>query len=488
MSNIFDAFNRRFSTESEGSEIVGNGEGVAPEQNDSNVEISPEGETLDASDTLEGQHAEAESAEVEVDEAAHEHEAVEQTAEAVESFLVASIEARQAGQYWSAQTAAMTERGLQAVVMATGGNGNFRVRQLSGENFSDRRDAESAMISFENAVTDMLKNLWQKLKDMLKKIYRKVRDFFIKHFSAVGMLKKRAEAIKKKAQNLDKAPGTKKITCAALAQIHDDGKVPGGAFLSNAMNLYTICLSAASGGQTSSKHSEILDTVADMIEDQDMVTKTGGLTIPAALSSGLLVGPTFFKLWLTSAIAMPNGVTANDKHFGVDQSRESASYSDLLPGGFVILGATSTINSAMTPSDLKYFLANTRLVITQGKEKTKEYSTDKEVSPLKAGEIIQISTSVADFCEEALQFKNAYEKYEKANDRFIAKMDKIANGRAGNDDDSNQQNARVAIASGASAYSKNVISWIKSINSHGVRTGRASLDFCNASLNAPRKD
>ena len=487
MSNIFDAFNRRFSTESEGGEETGFNGGVNPEHNDSGIEISEDGETLSASETLEGIVIQEQEEEAQVDEAIEQHEEIEQTAEAVESFLTASIEARQAGQYWSAQTAAMTERGLQAIMLASGGSADFKVRQLAGENFSGRRDAESAMISFENAVTDMLKNLWQKLKDMLKKIYRKVRDFFTKHFSAVGMLKKRAEAIRKKAQNLDKAPGTKKITCAALAQIHMDGKVPSANDLNGAMELYTTCLSGLSDGQTTSKFSDALDTISDTVEDKDLVDKHGQPNKTTIDTIASLMAMYMAKATPGSGTKFTKPVTA-PTNLGVDLTTETAKSTELLPGGFIGVVIETKPNLPLTVPNVKRLLSNNRLVFTQGKEKTKEYSTDKEVSPLKAGEIIQISTSVADFCEESLKFKNAYEKYEKANDRFIAKMDKIANSRAGNDDDDEQQRARMVIASGASAFSKNVISWIKSINSHGVRTGRASLDFCNASLNAPRKD
>ena len=493
MSNILDAFNRRFSTESEGGEETGFSGGVNPEHNDSGIEISEDGETLSASETLEGIVIQEQEEEAQVDEAIEQHDEIEQTAEAVESFLTASIEARQAGQYWSAQTAAMTERGLQAIMLASGGSADFKVRQLAGENFSGRRDAESAMISFENAVTDMLKNLWQKLKDMLKKIYRKVRDFFTKHFSAVGMLKKRAEAIKKKAQNLDRAPGSKKITCASIDQIKIDGKEPGADKIVSAMNLYTKALGNLTSGQTVSTYSDGLDKLSDVVEDHKL-WRIGDLTLEDGDKAYNELSKKVAKLFSTSEMPeIKNQVKAADTQFAVVKTgnKEEGRYTDTLPGEVVLLFVEHKMPAnqyAIKVSDVKNHLANTRLLITLAKEKTKEYQTDREVKPLTVAEILNISTSVVDFCEEALQFKNAYEKYEKANDRFIAKMDKIANGRAGNDDDNEQQRARMAIASGASAFSKNVISWIKSINSHGVRTGRASLDFCNASLNAPRKD
>ena len=488
MSNIIDAFNRRFSTESEGSEMVGNGEGVAPEQNDSNVEISPEGETLDASDTLEGQHAEAESAEVDVDEATQEHEAIEQTAEAVESFLVASIEARQAGQYWSAQTAAMTERGLQAVVTASGGNGNFRVRQLSGENFSDRRDAESAMISFENAVTDMLKNLWQKLKDMLKKIYRKVRDFFTKHFSAVGMLKKRAEAIKKKAQNLDRVPGSKKITFPNLANMHIKGAPPSADEVSSAMGNYTSMLETASSNKMASKYEETLDKVTDAIDtDADADMSDASLT---SIIDGVT---TFMNANPASSTNSTEFVELVKKAVG-SGANDVLKTTALMPGNVVMAtigtaaGGNAQSGASKTLNDAVDILSNSRFVITNVSDKSPTIKTDKEVSPYTVAQIIDIATQTVEFCETSLQFKNAYEKYEKYNDRFIAKMDKIANSRNGNDGSADQERDRTKLARAASAYVRNNINWIKSINSHGVRTGSGGLNMCNASLNAPRKD
>lgn len=477
MNDIFDAIGRRFSMASEGAEDQGP---VAE------IEVDEAGAPLTAEDTVEGEVIEASEHAEAAEETAVEAETVENTAEALESFLLASVEDRRNGNYWSAQTARNVERGFQAVIQATGGNPNFKVRQLAGENFSDRRDAQSSMISFENAVTDMLKTLWQKLKDMVKKVIRHVRQFFIKHFSAVGMLKKRAEAMRKKAQTQEKAPGKGKVTVSGWSALQIKNAMPEGKEIASGIGVFATFAEELSP-KTLSSYGDALEAVADII-DSDKVSDVDAveLVLRAVADQQRQVSGNS-ALWPDSP---PN-------HAGVDRLSETGQATKELPGGVVAVGVVTDRgldaywqsvapngSVKLTAADYATVLKDIRFVFVQARDKSKDLDTGKEHKRLSAGEVLTICSKILEFCDSALRHKNSFERYEKQTDKFLAKMDKIASDTRGHDDD-DQKTATIRrnLASGVAASLRNMTLWQQSVERRGLSVSRAALDYCNASLN-----
>lgn len=466
MNDIFDAIGRRFSMASEGAEDQGP---VAE------IEVDEAGAPLTAEETVEGEVIEATEHAEEAEETAAEAETVENTAEALESFLVASINDRKNGNYWSAQTAQSVERGFQAVIRATGGNSDFKVRQLAGENFSDRRDAQSSMISFENAVTDMLKNLWQKLKEMIKKVIRHVRQFFIKHFSAVGMLKKRAEAIKKKAQTQEKAPGKGKVTVSGWSALQVNNVMPDGKVIANNIERFTAWVKPLAN-QTLSSYSDELERGADIIDDDKV-------TVLHTLQTWVTSVSKFYEAFAGTGFQL--GVAP--KHAGVDINQEWVGSTEELCGGVVAVGAANVqkmVKGIVDPSSYAHGLKSMRLVFVQARDKTKELDSGKEHKRLSAGECLPICNAIIDFCDESIRHKNAFERYEKQTAKFLTKMDKIASDTRSHDDDTQEEMRwRTAMASGMAAMIRGMTMWQQSVERRGVAISRAALDYCNASLN-----
>lgn len=472
MSDIFDAIGRRFSMASEGAEDQGE---------TAQIEVDEAGAPLTAEETVEGEVIEATEHAEEADEVATEAEQVEQTAEALESFLDASVQARNSGDYWNAQTAEMTERGLRAVMIAAGGSGDFKVRQLAGENFSDRRDAAGSMLAFENAVTDMLKNLWQKLKDMIKRVVRAVRAFFDKHFSAVGMLKKRAEAIKKKAQTQEKSPGKGKVTVGNWASLHIDGKMPVAGTLVSAMECYAAWTKQMDTRSLTS-YSDILDKGADAVEDES-------LTMRDAVDVAGYPAIDFID-----RLGVSNYKKGNPpKSVGYDSKIEKAYATEELPGGVIAVhvvplksalqafaAAVANVNDA---TQLKRALSDARSLFVQAQSKTKEIDSAKEHVRLSSGEVLQLCTAIIEFCEESIRYKNSWERYEKQTDKFLAKMDKVSGAHKPADDANAATNRlRIALASGLAAFVRNVALWQQAVQRRGIATARAALDYSNSSL------
>lgn len=475
MNDIFDAIGRRFSMASEGAEDQGP---VAE------IEVDEAGAPLTAEETVEGEVIEATEHAEEAEETAAEAETVENTAEALESFLVASINDRRNGNYWSAQTAQSVERGFQAVIRATGGNPNFKVRELAGENFSDRRDAQSAMISFEGAVVDALKNLWQKLKDMIKKVIRHVRQFFNKHFSAVGMLKKRAEAIKKKAQTQEKAPGKGKVTVSGWSALQVNNAMPEGKVIAAHLG-YFVDWTKILASQTLNSYADTLEGVTDIIDGSlDLSPANIAKTNAEQKKVTDWLGSLIDAVTTISARPFHAGGTSVPAHAGIGDDEEGAATTELCGGVKALRVTPKASTGTVTPDKIGKDLKSLRLVFIQARDKSKDLDSGKEHKRLSAGEAVSITSAVLDFCEEALRHKNSFERYEKQTDKFLAKMDKITGSSRGHEDnEAAEERLRVALAGGAASCLRNMTLWQQSVERRGLAISRAALDYCNASLN-----
>lgn len=70
----------------------------------------------------------------------------------------------------------------------------------------DRIDRRELTLALENVVTETIKSMWEKIKAMFANFYKTIKTWFMKAFDGAAKLKKQAESLKAKAENMEGSP------------------------------------------------------------------------------------------------------------------------------------------------------------------------------------------------------------------------------------------------------------------------------------------
>lgn len=473
--DIFEAMGKRFSFESEGDSHMTMDEPFVIED-----------ETyVDEGDCAHIQACDAMSEANGYDAVA---EQLENTASALESFLQQARQDRVSAAPWNEQTAKLN---LMTMGLLTK-NHTSAVTQ-STEAYQTRVGAMGAMLSVENAIMDALKDLWQKLKNVLTKMMDSIREFFIKHFSQLGAMKKKAETIKKKAEAGGKI-GKGRAKMSNFGQMHIANAEPKFDKIKETLDEYVGFAQALSDPPILSGYAKCLEDLTEICEDATVERFVQAYPeMRKSIFAATYAGEMFDKVKSQTPIDLKN----DPSKIGA-QDDEIAYASDEIMGGlkfFFILKKDSfpeTLPDSLkqNPEDMaktvKDWMTSIRLVLVPANADNKrEHDSEKEVPRIQPGQVSSLCGSIISFCEAGLRYKNSWDQYDQSTKKFIARMDKISLGAANTGSDTDEAvdvRLRGNIAGGAASWVRGVATALGNINRLGGQASRNVLNLCISSI------
>lgn len=174
-----------------------------------------------------------EADEVEINEDASEIEAdnevIDEMAEATEALesMYLAMESSQADGGLTPEAARFAALGIEAIVGKYGATA--KDVGVSLEAFNDNRSVATT-VSMEGIV-ETLKSLWETIVKKFHEMIKKIVDFFQKTIAAAPRIKRRAEAIRKKARSTNGSPKDKEISTGLFRSLNIQGKAPSAAEL-----------------------------------------------------------------------------------------------------------------------------------------------------------------------------------------------------------------------------------------------------------------
>lgn len=422
---------------------------------------------------------------------------LEKTAEALESFLYAARKDRATAQVWNPQTAAMANQIIQMVV-----GRQTQARKVDLEGFQSRSGAMGAMFSLENAIMDALRDLWQKLKDMVNKIVDSVREFFVKHFSQLGAMKKKAEEVKKKAQEGGKI-GKGKAKISNFPQMHVANAVPTFDHMQGTLMTYKEVSEGMSDPMVVSGYSKSLEDITEICDEATVakfIQSYGELR--TSVFKATFAGEALDKISQPIQNGSAPSIAAIDPKSHPSQvpvhDGEIAYPSEELLGGMMIFailpqnGFPKTLPDALKNNgdelgkEVRRWLSAIRVVcIPANANNKREHDGEKEMTRIPAGQVATLCSIIIEFCEVGMRYKESWRRYEDDNKKFIAKMDRVTQGtsQGGSDEDTGEDvRLRGNVAGGAATWARDVTVWIGNVNRLGGQACRNILNVCISSI------
>ena len=101
---------------------------------------------------------------------------------------------------------------------------------------SGRRSATKVTME---GIGEFLKKIWNAIKTQIQKVWAYVKNWYLKVLDAAPRLKKKAEAISKRTENMTGSPEAKDFELGVLKQLHLSGKAPKEGEIVTKMKLVT---------------------------------------------------------------------------------------------------------------------------------------------------------------------------------------------------------------------------------------------------------
>ena len=489
MSNIRGALLGRFP----GLESDVNADGdddleiQAPEEG-----VDATGAQTDGENIVEGDLVEAAEDTREVDSADAEAGELEDTADSLESFLLAAqLGQRQGG--WSDREALAYSVGLDATLKRIGADHSAVVPSLESFTGSERQRID-ACVSVENKIKDALISIWEAIKRAVNKVMAFIKKWWVKIFDGASRLKKRAEAIRKKAENTTGSAKESKITTSTYSQLHIAKAMPTSKQLVETISGLAESLKTLTSGRLESGYGDVTDALVDNL--QKFADAEGGGVISDVVKALQVEN----SKYLTSMNLSYFSVAMSDK----DKERLSAGLGSagraftskktpVLPGGKILYyfqsgaGMTNGENNGQLGRNLAtVFRLAGKVTLTDAEAKKVEIDSSKEVKILEIGEVIQICDAVIDLCQPIIDYKLGFANYEKKNSSALGKVDaalrKANNGKS--EDKTARERAELTrgLAQAIGSIIRNRGTSISNVVNYSVSLGRNALVYSVQSL------
>lgn len=427
-----------------------------------------DGENLAENDLMEA----AQEADV-VEEGSDDIEELVETSEALESFLAAAQAASKQGG-WTTQEAAAHDLGINIVMGRIGGGSRDVMPSL--ESFGSSRERINATTSVENRITDTLKQIWEAIKRAVNKVIAFVRKWYLKIADGATRLKKRAEAIRKKAENTNGSAKDKKIRIP-LSQLHIGKKAPKAAQLMSAMKSVETVIADITKGQMSKGYEKAMDGMVKALEKSmeagKMNTSREGKIIEAETKYAAL----------SSQFTADSKVLAKFPGASTDANTGYA-LKDTLPGGKRLVACD--LDGATTGKDLANASRSAyKIVLVDAEGSKAEVDSATDVEVLSPQDVVGIANGVMDLCDVVIDYRKDFESYESKTKETLKKVDRIAsNSTKGDSDDENARLVDIrAIATATGNLIRNSGTSITNVINYGLGLGRNALVYGNSSLN-----
>ena len=452
-----------------------------------NIEVDSAGAPLDISETAEETILDA--AEVEapvIEEAEGEVDELSQAHEALENWLDYVGEARQEG--------GLTKREAKGVFIGIGNTLaplGVSCESMIGYGVSSLEDfggslAQSNTISVENAIVNALQSVWQAIKNAISKLVTYVRDWYLKNWDGASRMKRKAEAIRDKANNTNGTAEKKKIPIPGMAQLHIGKAVPTSAQIISSLE---TARNVASNNLSARQANDYKDGLEKLVTNVENIKISHGTVLDQGHGTGISKPLEKLKPVLTGVDQTPD--KAAERFSGLGDSSQVKCTAELC-GGRSIMGYAPNVgpNKSATgddeASEVIKKASQAFLDVRDYADKKIEVDSGKEGDVLKTSEVGNIATAVIKAMDVIIEFKAAYNNHEKGTKEFITKMDKVVKG-AKAEDDSADEKARVRVirtaANGSSQLIRAQNRTITSLTGYLLGTSRAALNYCNSSLN-----
>ena len=340
----------------------------------------------------------------------------------------------------------------------------------SMESFGDVNSRGAATRMSMEGIGETIKAMWVALMAKLRKMWESVKGFAIRVTDAAPKLKARAEAIIKKAgETKGKSKGDKLENFKKLAGLHLGGKAPApAAFLSaleGAKEVAVLGLGAKSADTVNAVADDILKAMDELAKDSTR-TITGVDKLPEKMGQ----------------YAATLGA---DKDGGARGGEGTSSkISGELPGGDCVEVVIGQVKSeAGQPISLNAF-ANTFSVKIAPHSGKKSAPADEALSTLSIDDVKKAAGIVVDICKALTDYRNSWKAREAVQKRMddavkraVATVDKKKEGGA--KEAASVKDAAMAVAT----VWRKTASFDAEVVSYTFRTARATLAYCDKSLN-----
>lgn len=439
--------------------------------------VDEDGAQLDGENLVENDLIEAEEEADVVDEGNDEADELVETAEALESYLaVARAASKQGG--WTTQEAAAHELGLNIVMGRIGANASFVMPSL--ESFGSSRERINATTSVENRITDTLKKIWEAIKRAVNKVIAFVRKWYLKIADGASRLKKRAEAIRSKAENTNGSAKEKKIRIP-LAGLHINKNAPKASQLVSCMKTVTTIIGDVTKGQMAKGYEKTMTKMTEALEkavEAGKMSDKGAEKISAADTKYAALSGEFKE--------DPKAIA---KFAGADATLNTGySVQEVLPGGkrFVALDMSMSEGADSSPKAITNSARSAfKITLVDAADSKVEVDSAKEVDVLSPQDVVAVANGVIDLADVVIDYRKEFENYDRQTKETLKRVDKIASGSSkGKDDDESERLAAVrALATTIGTLIRNQGTSTTNVINYGLNLGRNALVYGNSSLN-----
>ena len=452
--------------------------------------VDDTGAQLDGENIVEGDLVEAAEDEAEVREADGEAEELEDTSDSLESFLLAAQVGKLQGG-WSEGEALAYGIGIDVALKRLGGSSSNVMPALESFKGGERERIESTA-SVENKIKNAILAVWDAIKRAVNKVVAFVRKWYVKIFDGASRLKKRAEAIRKKAENTTGTAKEKKVRTSLLNQLHKSKSMPSAKDLVDVITALTDTTKVLTSGRLESNYGDTIDGIVKHLSDA--AEGEGKLSMSDAIDTVQKVrSSAIFKVDLP--IAKNKGskdeigkvsmtATSQNNSMELFQSGE-------LPGGKKI--AHLVISSSKGDLDNGQYGRNVaasmrlggKVVLTDYSNKKVEVDSSKEVAILEPSEVVAIADAVMDFCQAVVDYKLGFDKYVKKNSAALGKVDAVlrkANNKEDDKDGRERGEFVRGLAQGLGSLIRNRGTSVTNVIGYGMSVSRNSLAFGVLSL------
>ena len=437
--------------------------------------VDEDGAQLDGENLVENDLIEAEEESDVVDEGNDEADELVETAEALESYLaVARSAGKQGG--WTTQEAAAHELGLNIVMGRIGANASFVMPSL--ESFGSSRERINATTSVENRITETLKKIWEAIKRAVNKVIAFVRKWYLKIADGASRLKKRAEAIRSKAENTNGSAKEKKIRIP-LSSLHINKNAPKAAQLVSGMKTVTTVIDDLTKGPMSKGYEKVMTAMAVALEKS---ASTGNLSDKR--HEKITASETKYAQ-LSGEFSEDNKAMA--KFAGANENANKGySVASVLPGGKRFFALDLVLADDAGSKELAAGSRSAcKVIVADATDSKVELDNSKEVDVLSPQDVVAISNGVIDLAQAVIDYRAGFENYDKQTKDTLKRVDKVANSNTKGDNDAeNEAIADIrAVATATGNMIRNHGTSITAVINYGLNLGRNALVYGNSSLN-----
>jgi len=413
-------------------------------------------------ETVDGAAVEQVEAETEVAEEAKETDALEAESQALESLLLTLESIQASGTPMTAREARLARGWAGAIV---GKYDAVDDAMVSMESFDSTSASARALTLSMEKIGQMLKDFWNAILAQLKKLYAAVRNWYLKVLDTAPRLKKKAEAVRNRADDTNGTAKEKKVEMGLLRALHIGGKAPSASgVISGLTGVDTI-----SGKLLTGKSAEAYESAAENIIG---VIDAGG---DLAAKKGV-----FIKAVEAGVATLKSDTGATGSGNVGDRYKDSTvtSTSEMLGGKAILVRIAKNTGEKFAGT-----VKNSGASVERFAAKEKEVSGSGQFEVLSTGDVMKICDLVISICDHVIGYKKLWDsrdthlgKVDSAAKRAIAEVEKDKEAK------SDAQRATRDVFTGVNGWLRNGVTFTSNWISYALATARAALSYGEKSL------